>query len=165
MKKTCGKREIGRLFLACSLCACMAMGVSVMVKPVVGQGIARADTETAPESQTRSDLDVIILDNRVYHRDRKGPVKFPHRRHAKDYEISCWDCHHVYEKGKNIYSPWGTTTPCIKCHRPLEKQDKLIKLQTAYHLSCKGCHKKLDIYKGEPRAYKKCTKCHEKKSK
>lgn len=116
--------------------------------------------ETEPE-----DLDIIIINNDVYEKDRKGPVVFAHREHAKDYKLICWDCHHEYEEegGENIYSPWGTTMACAECHDPIEKQDNIVKLQTAYHLSCKKCHEEMKIYGDEPLAYRKCNRCHEKK--
>ena len=162
MKMNNGMNGILRLFLVCTACISIGVVVSVMIKVMVKEEIAHAGNKKPISAQRPSDLDIIILDNKVYHKDRKGPVKFSHRRHSKDYKVSCWDCHHIYENGKNIYLPWGTTDKCIKCHSPLKKQEKAVKLQAAYHLSCKKCHKKLDIYKGEPRAYKKCTKCHEK---
>lgn len=115
-----------------------------------------------PESASESeDLDTILIDNEDYEKDRKGPVLFPHKKHARDFKILCWDCHHEYDDGENIYSPWGDAYACIDCHDPYEKMDNIVKLQTAYHLSCKGCHEKMEIYGDEPLAYRKCNRCHE----
>lgn len=106
-------------------------------------------------------LDMIVIDNDGYKKDRKGPVIFPHKDHAKEYKLSCWDCHHEYRDGENIWSPWGITKKCRECHDPITKKDNLIKLQTAYHLNCKTCHEKLKIFGDDPLVYRKCNKCHE----
>jgi len=106
--------------------------------------------------------DIIIIDNDDYERDRKGPVRFEHKKHAYDYEVSCWECHHEYEDGENIWSPWGTTLACIDCHDPETKFDNILKLQTAYHNNCKTCHKEQAIFGDNPLDYRKCNKCHEK---
>jgi len=110
-----------------------------------------------------SEFDSIKLDYKGYKKDRKGSVKFDHRKHAWEYEVFCWECHHDYKDGKNIYSAWNVTDKCNKCHDPLKEQDKAMKLQKAFHLSCKNCHVERAIFNKEPRAYRKCVKCHEKK--
>lgn len=114
--------------------------------------------ETENESEN---LDTIVINNLDYEKDRKGPVIFPHLRHARDDKILCWECHHVYEDGKNVYEPWGETYACIDCHDPYEEFDHIPRLQTAYHLCCKTCHEKRKIYGDEPLAYRKCNRCHE----
>jgi len=111
-----------------------------------------------------TELDDFQIDNQGYTRDRKSPVKFPHKQHVRKFDVSCWDCHHDYtEKKENIWSPWGKTQKWSECHDPLEDQGKAIRLQTAYHRNCKTCHEERDIFAGEPRAYRKCVKCHVKK--
>ena len=110
-------------------------------------------------------FDIITIDNSGYEKDRKGPVEFAHKEHARDYEIFCWDCHHDYQDNQNIWSPWGTTQKCIACHDPSQKKDTAMKLQTAYHLNCKTCHIERKIFQDEPLAYRKCFKCHEKTNK
>ncbi len=137
----------------------------------VGFVVATADTKRMAGAQTNEpediaslgDFDIITLDYKNYEKDRKAPVQFTHRKHAGEYKIFCWECHHDYKDGKNIYSAWGTTQKCNDCHDPLEKQKKAMKLQTSFHLSCKSCHEERAIYDKEPRAYRKCVKCHEKK--
>jgi hypothetical protein len=120
------------------------------------------DEDNATEVVENSpDLDVIVIDNQVYEKDRKGPSKFEHRKHAKDFGITCWDCHHEYENGENVWSPWGETLKCAECHDPDEKIDDVLKLQAAYHKNCKKCHEEKKIYGNDRLAYRKCNKCHE----
>ena len=152
-------------FLRTILIVLIGLSVGIVATIVGRQAIAETANKETEEVRTTSEFDIIVLDSEEYHKNRKGPVEFSHKKHSKDYEISCWDCHHVYENGKNIYSPWDTTDKCISCHSPLIEQEKAMKLQASFHLNCKLCHEKEDIYKGELRAYKKCIKCHEKKPK
>jgi len=150
------------------------LGASLMIMACLWGGItavALADKQETPGAAGSSsasitgpsDLNVIIIDNNGYHENRRGPVKFPHLKHAEDYKISCWQCHHVYKDDKNVYTPWGKTDRCITCHDPLKKQENAMMLQTSYHLSCKKCHEAMKIYKDNPEDYRKCTTCHEKK--
>ncbi|MFC1532816.1 cytochrome c3 family protein [Thermodesulfobacteriota bacterium] len=136
---------------------------AVFILTVYGNKAVTAVLAGEPENTTDiQKLDVIVIDNKDYYeKDRKGPVSFPHKKHAREYKLLCWECHHEYEDGKNIYSPWGATEKCSECHDPEEKQDDVMKLQTAYHLNCKICHKTLAIFGDEPLVYRKCTKCHE----
>lgn len=156
--------------------------------------------------QQIKDLEVITINNKGYKKDRKGPAKFDHVKHARDYKISCWECHHEYKDNKqtkkvdeaeeiqqaeqtekkvddvknvenvkneqnektlpkeltaqNIWSPWGKTKKCIECHDPVEKKNDTLKLQAAYHINCKTCHKERRIYGNDYLAYRKCTTCH-----
>ncbi|MBN1849525.1 MAG: cytochrome c3 family protein [Deltaproteobacteria bacterium] len=108
------------------------------------------------------DLDTITINNPDYEKDRKGPVVFPHRKHALDYKVLCWECHHNYDDKANVWSPWDETEKCIACHDPSEADGDIVKLQTAYHLNCKICHTERKILQTEdPLAYRKCTTCHE----
>lgn len=135
--------------------------------------VALAQTEKKDQSATYEkktvrnpmDIDEIVIDNRGYKRDRMGPVKFSHKKHAADYKVNCWDCHHDYKDGKNVWAPWvpEQVQKCKDCHDPVKVKDKAMKLQRSYHINCKICHKERDIFKGEPRAYRKCVKCHIKK--
>jgi len=116
---------------------------------------------TAKNAVSEQGLNVIKLDNEGYERDRKGPVIFAHRDHAKEYGISCWECHHDYMDDENIWSPWDSTEKCDGCHDRLEEQDEIKKLQTAYHINCKTCHEERAIFGDEPLAYRKCVTCHD----
>ncbi len=130
----------------------------------ISGGIFASSDRTSPEGITQyHELDYIIINNTDYEKDRKGPVPFPHRKHALDYQVSCWDCHHDYGDEENEWSPWGETEKCIECHDPYEKDGDILKLQTAYHLNCKKCHLERKIFKDEsPLAYRRCTTCHAK---
>lgn len=122
---------------------------------------AEDEDNTTEMDENARNLDVIIIDNQVYEKDRKGPSRFEHRKHAKDLGIICWECHHEYEDGENVWSPWGETQKCVECHMPDEKIDNIVKLQAAYHLNCKKCHEERKIYGNDRLAYRKCNKCHE----
>ena len=147
-----------KVFLVVFLC----ISAGIVVFNNEKQMLAYAAGNESMSPVGTSDSDIIILDQKDYKKDRKGPVTFYHRKHAKDYQISCWECHHVFADGKNIYAPWDKTDKCIQCHDPLKEQDGRKKLQPAFHLSCRGCHEKLEIYKDETAlAYKKCNRCHD----
>ena len=106
------------------------------------------------------DLDVITIDNKGYTEDRKSPVLFEHEMHARDYEVNCWECHHDYKEGENVWVPWGTTKKCIDCHDPQKAQGDILRLQTAYHVNCKNCHKERQIFGKSDLAYRECNTCH-----
>ncbi|NLD38503.1 MAG: cytochrome c3 family protein [Desulfatiglans sp.] len=111
-------------------------------------------------TQIKESHEIIIIDNNGYRTDRKGPSRFEHVKHARDYKISCWECHHDYKDGKNIWSPWGEIKKCSDCHDPLEKIENRPGLQAAYHKNCKVCHNEKRIFKDDNLAYRKCTTCH-----
>ena len=115
---------------------------------------------TSALKDQQKELDIITIFNKKYDKARKGPVNFYHEKHARQYNITCWTCHHDYADGKgNIWSPWGTTEKCSTCHDPVEKKDGLIKLQTAFHLNCIMCHQEIGLYKGM-KPWQTCGKCH-----
>ena len=151
-------RESGAMFKACLFIMICLSGGGLLA---FGERSTMAQTEVnQPELE---DLNNIILDNPGYEKNRRGPVKLSHTKHALDYGVSCWDCHHDYVEGKkNIWSPLGTTKKCSECHDPQNVQDKAMKLQTAFHMNCKGCHKELAEQNEKAGAFKKCLKCHEK---
>jgi len=125
--------------------------------------IAQAEASETKDLRGGKDLNNIILDNAGYKKNRQGPVKLSHTKHVLDYGVSCWDCHHEYDDDKNNkWSPLGTTQKCNECHDPQKAQDKAMKLQTAFHMNCKGCHKELAEKNEKAGAFKKCLKCHEK---
>jgi len=153
-----------------------------------GVTVQNTDDEKMTEemAQKIKEMQVITIDNKGYKKDRKGPAKFEHVKHAREYAISCWECHHEYNKDEqqteqvkqpemaedekplpkeqteqNIWSPWGVTKKCSECHDPQEKKDDVIKLQAAYHKNCKNCHIDRKIYGDKVLDYRKCTSCHE----
>ena len=109
--------------------------------------------------------DEIIINEKGYKQDKKGPVKFTHKKHYEDHKLACTECHHVYKDGKNVWKQGDPVQKCGECHDPLKKDGKVITLKSAYHKNCKTCHKELVTSGKSTKApYKKCTKCHEKKS-
>jgi len=109
--------------------------------------------------------DEVLIQNLGYKKDKKGPVLLTHKKHIVDYKIACTECHHDYQDGKNVWKDEDPVKRCSACHDPLKKQGKAMKLNSSYHKNCKSCHKeicKADKTKHAP--YKKCTKCHQKKS-
>lgn len=120
--------------------------------------------------------DEVIIDTPGYKKDKKGPVKFQHKKHQEEYltvegkKIPCTECHHkyVYEKnGKDKKNVWKEGDPVHKCaaedcHSPLKKKDKIHKLNVAFHKNCKDCHKalvKAGKKKEKEAPYKKCITC------
>jgi len=108
--------------------------------------------------------DQVLIENTGYAKDKKGPVKFNHKKHSADYKIACTECHHVYKDGKNVFKEGDKVQKCSACHNPEKKEGKVMKLQNAFHKNCKDCHKELGK-EGKPTGpFKKCNDCHEKKS-
>ena len=137
--------------------------LTLLVVVLTGVMFLSVGALTAAEKQ-KEPKDVLIKE-KGYKKDKKGPVKLTHEKHAKDYKIACADCHHVYEGGKNVWKEGDHVDKCSKCHNPKKKEGKVMKLQNAFHKNCKNCHKALGK-EGKPTGpFKKCNKCHEKKKK
>lgn len=140
------------------------VSVVLLAMAIVLVGISVGSIGASSDKKGESDLNVIIIDNEDYDRDRKGPVTFTHRKHALDYKIQCWECHHDYNnEGINIWNPWGETLKCKECHDASEAIDKAVKLQTAYHINCKNCHKTMAKENKKTGPYRNCLTCHQKK--
>lgn len=123
---------------------------------------ANATTTSNEKTAVSTDVDVIIIDNDGYKKDRRGPVKFTHLNHARDYKIICWDCHHDIKDEKNSWKPWENTQKCNECHDPVKELQSSMKLQKAFHMNCKTCHKTLSEQEKNTGPFKKCYGCHEK---
>ncbi len=70
-------------------------------------------------------------------------VSFPHNRHVEA-GLECKDCHHIYEKGKNvldesILEEGNKDIRCSTCHG----QKFRLNLEEAFHSQCIGCHRKV----------------------
>ena len=102
----------------------------------------------------------MIIDNRGYKSEKKGPVPFSHQTHAEDYGLSCDECHHVFESGKNVWEEGDEVQTCKTCHDPRESKGEAKKLQIAFHRACKDCHKESGSNEAP---YRKCYECHKKK--
>ncbi len=113
----------------------------------------------------------IVLFSSLWESPTKGPVRFTHENHLTTHKINCSECHHVYEKGENIWNENTAVEKCEKCHNdstiksekdlPPDIQKKNLKL--AFHNNCRGCHKKIKKENPETTAPTTCSKCHEKK--
>lgn len=140
-------RNRGKGILLRSLC--LVFLVSCL--PAFAQG------QEAPEE--------MLLDQKAYKTNRRGPVDFSHGDHAQAYELECTDCHHVYKNGKNVWKEGDPVAKCADCHNPSKNEGNVKKLKLAFHDSCKGCHRKL-VKEGfsENAPYRKCSDCHERRS-
>jgi len=103
-------------------------------------------------SPLRAQPDKIVLEGKT-----RPAVTLPHNRHAEA-GLSCKDCHHIYENGKNILDEskleeGNKHIRCSACHGPKSRLD----LQQAFHDQCIGCHTKK---KTGPRF---CGGCHTRK--
>ena len=119
--------------------------------------------DTSPPSE-------VLIKNTGYKRIKKGPVKFSHEKHVKEYKVACNECHHIYKDGKNVWKPGQSVEKCAECHNPIKKKgQKPMSLMLAYHKNCMGCHKKLakegKISQQQYKKLRKCNTCHAKKSK
>jgi hypothetical protein len=145
-------------FLFCGLLTLVIAGTVQVGIFGLPTGIVNAESQVSGSSGK----DLIRIQNEGYKKDRKGPVEFSHTKHAREYKVSCWNCHHVYEDGANVWSPLGKTAKCSQCHHPLRKEGTALKLQTAYHVNCKNCHKTLAECNESTGPHRKCYGCHEK---
>jgi c(7)-type cytochrome triheme protein len=102
--------------------------------------------------------ETIIINNADTFKEKsRTPVTFPHANHMTLEGVSCTDCHHRFEKGKNILDASELTEKnksilCGSCHKGKSN------LETAYHHQCIGCHdgKK----RGKPAGPRMCGECH-----
>jgi hypothetical protein len=138
------------------------IGTGMDLPSPVNGGSAVASAADSKESAS-PDTDVIVIDNKDYKSKRRGPVTFTHLKHAKEYKVSCWDCHHEFEDEVNVWAPWTGTEKCASCHEPGKGED-MLGLQKAYHVNCKNCHQVLADQKKKTGPYRGCFGCHEKES-
>jgi len=101
------------------------------------------------------DQDLVINSADVFKEKKKAPVTFSHTKHKA---LKCVDCHHEYKDGKNAWQEGQEVKKCGACHK-MEAQDKIVKLEKAFHDQCMNCHKKFKAEKKNtgPTA---CAKCH-----
>jgi hypothetical protein len=84
------------------------------------------------------------------------PMSFLHATHK---QYKCAECHHDYQKGKNVWQEGMEVALCDACH-PLDRNGgDIMCLEKAYHDKCLGCHKKLDKEKRK-NAPTACNQCH-----
>ncbi|MDQ1333280.1 MAG: hypothetical protein QG552_230 [Thermodesulfobacteriota bacterium] len=108
--------------------------------------------------------DEVVIENKGYAKDTKGPVKLTHKKHHADYKVACAECHHVIKDGKNVWKEGDKVQKCSACHNPEKKEGNVLKLNNAYHNNCKDCHKALEEAGKPTGPFKKCNDCHQKAS-
>ena len=107
--------------------------------------------------------DKIVLDHSSISGGRtRPPVILPHNLHVEA-GLSCKDCHHIYENGKNVLDEskleeGNKDIRCSACHSPKSR----LSPEKAFHNQCIGCHTKYQKEKKKtgPRY---CGGCHVKK--
>jgi hypothetical protein len=83
-------------------------------------------------------------------------VTFSHQRHADMTE--CARCHHDFDEFGSNHG--GDGQPCGECHASMPGPNP-VPLMKAFHLQCKGCHKKAAAT-GRYNPPRTCGRCHEK---
>ena len=115
----------------------------------------------SPQKSISSSLpDTVIIDSKQYKKKTRGPLAFSHGDHTK-YGVTCAECHHVYENGKNIWKEGDHVQKCGECHDGEKKKGNVPNLKTAFHDQCQTCHKNVGDEAKAP--VKKCNSCHSKK--
>lgn len=100
--------------------------------------------------------DEVSLHDPAFGEHKKGPVKLHHKKHSEEYKLSCIECHHEYQNGKNVWKEGDPVKKCSACHDVEKREGKKDKLKNALHKNCKECHRKAG--KGP---FKKCNECHQ----
>ena len=142
-----------------------------------------ADDEKMSEEMAKKikELEIITIDNKGYKKDRKDPAKFEHVKHAREYKISCWECHHEYKKDelndkqpaqevKNEETAQDNET--VQSEEGAKKDKVIPKELSAENIwspwgitkKCAECHdpveKKDDVIKLQAAYHKNCKTCH-----
>jgi hypothetical protein len=134
----------------------LGFGVLIALMFFTVTALEAEDKTTPPEE--------IMIENTGYKTDKKGPVKFSHKKHHDQYKVACTECHHEYKDKKNVWKQGEPVKKCAECHDPKKKKGEVLKLNLAYHKNCKNCHKKVDKEDSSKKApFKKCNDCHQKK--
>jgi hypothetical protein len=106
--------------------------------------------------------DTITLQSSSFPKRERPPVLFPHHRHMEG-DLSCKECHHRYEQGKNVLDEGELEAGkprirCQECHGPKARLD----LQTAFHKQCLDCHR-TNRKEGKKTGPIFCGACHVKR--
>ena len=113
--------------------------------------------------------DVIKMKDKAYGDDghTKGICEFQHKKHAKERDLKCGDCHHD-DKGVALELKEGDNVKlCIECHKkpgekPKGEAEKLEYHAEAMHGKCKKCHKTYNKKNNTKAAPTTCSGCHPK---
>ncbi len=133
----------------------------LMFACTVAMVVAAADQQ-APET--------ITIQSTLWPQLTKGPVTFNHKKHNVDYKVSCAECHHVYQDGKNTWKEGDPVKKCQECHteptvqmeKKLPPDQQKLNLKIAFHTNCQECHKKHKKDNPESKAPVTCAGCHPK---
>jgi hypothetical protein len=101
--------------------------------------------------------DQITLESPTFKTRERPTVPFPHLRHMEA-GLSCKECHHRYEKGKNLIDEGELEAgkPGIRCHE-CHSFKSSPQVRDAFHRQCIDCHKK------SKKGPLFCGECHRKK--
>ncbi len=114
--------------------------------------------------------DEINIYSDAYEKTKKkhkyAPTPFPHKKHSVDTKLPCTECHHLYEKGKNLFKEGDPVQKCSGsgCHDVKKSDGKKKKLTLAFHKNCQVCHREFKKAKKKFGPIK-CNDCHVKKKK
>ncbi len=118
-----------------------------------------ADEKKASEEECScpkaEDLDVIIIDNKGYKKDRISPSKFEHLKHITGYQISCLKCHHEYKDNKGNPEPQAAQVTS-----DAKTQDTRVNSGAQGTQDNKEVQKNPNIWSPWGKT-KKCSECHD----
>jgi len=103
-----------------------------------------------------SQEDRIQLESYELGEHKRTLVVFPHKNHED--LIDCRRCHHEYDDFKTNIG--GEGRKCSECHSTQNGSNQ-IPLMKAFHLQCKGCHKKMNPGR-DLKLPVMCGQCHRK---
>ena len=103
-------------------------------------------------------METMVIDNTVFKSKSRSAVSFNHGKHMAIDGVSCIDCHHRFENGKNVLDPVELTDEnkkiyCVFCHTDSSG------LQNAYHRLCIRCHESM-VKKNKSAGPRLCGECH-----
>lgn len=132
-------------------------GSFISIKSPVTYADDEKSTEKMCPCPDIKDLEVIVIDNKGYKKDRKGPCKFTHVKHAKDFKISCWECHHDFNKDSN--NAWIVPKPqaILEAQGTEEIKDTEADKKA---LEAQEAQENLNIWSPWGKT-KKCSECHD----
>lgn len=135
-----------------------------------------ADDEKMSEEMVKKikELEILTIENKGYEKDRKGPAKFEHVKHSREYQISCWECHHEYKDDQQIEQPVEDvkseqSEETVQNEEPKEPKPKYLTEQNIWSpwgktKKCSECHdpkeKKDDVIMLQAAYHRNCKSCH-----
>ena len=112
--------------------------------------------------------DEMVIHSQAWAERKYEDTKLSHKKHATDFQISCTDCHHVYQNGQNVWKEGDAAQKCEVCHTVIKTgkalkdappEEQKLSLYNAFHNNCVNCHKE------KAKGPAKCLECHPKKKK